>query len=339
MLRPASLLLCLLLALGQGLPAAAQDAAVLVLEPPLRCTNGLDCFIQNYVDQDPGPGVRDYACGPLAYDGHAGTDFRPLDPAALRDGAEVLAAAAGVVRAVRDGMDDVGLALSDPSVLEHSGGGNMVVLEHPGGWSTAYAHLRKGSLRVAPKQRVEAGQVLGRVGLSGRTEFPHVELSVRKDGRPADPFRGLAGGPECGPGGSPLWSPAALARLAYAPSALAGAGFASQPPNQPSLPAGGPGPERFSVIAPAVVFWVQTLGLRAGDQMHLRLIGPDGAVLAEHRQDLDRSQAQRLDYVGKRRRVAPWPPGTYTGLYTLSRADASGKRDVALRAARSLEVR
>jgi hypothetical protein len=335
--RTAPLLLCLILALATA--AAAQDPPTLELESPLRCVNGRDCFIQNYVDQDPGPGVRDYACGPLGYDGHTGIDLRPLDPALVRAGAEVLAAAPGVVRAVRDGMDDLGLALPDPRVLEHSGGGNMVVLEHPGGWSTAYAHLRKGSIRVAPGQRVEAGQMLGRVGLSGRTEFPHVELSVRKDGRPADPFRGLAGGPECGPGDAPLWSPAALAALAYAPSALAGAGFASETPEPAAIQAGEGHADRLSVLAPAVVFWVQALGIRAGDELFLRLSGPDGAVLAEHRQALDRTQAQRLAFVGKRRRVAPWPPGTYAGEFTLTRPAPPGEPAVVLRAARSLEIR
>ena len=29
---------------------------------------------------------------------------------------------------------------------------------------------------------------LGQVGLSGRTQFPHVHLTVRKDGNPIDPF-------------------------------------------------------------------------------------------------------------------------------------------------------
>ncbi len=317
--------------------AAAAQAQPPVLESPLRCVNGQDCFIQNYVDHDPGPGVRDYACGPLGYDGHTGTDIRVLDPTALRAGVEVRAAAPGVVRAVRDGEDDARPGHS-PDVTGREAG-NSVALAHGDGWETQYSHLRKGSVRVAPGQAVAAGQVLGLVGMSGRTQFPHVELAVRKDGQPVDPFRGLSGGPDCGPGRSPLWSPAALAALAYAPSALAGAGFTAQPPDQAALAAGQVGEDRLSVLAPAVIFWVQALGVRAGDVLSLRLTGPDGTVLAEHAAPLDRDQAQRLVYIGKRRRVAPWPAGAYAGTFSMARTAPSGERTTVLDTTRFLEIR
>lgn len=330
--RPPLLFLILLLAL-----AAAAQAQPPVLESPLRCQNCRDCFIQNYLDHDPGPGVRDYACGPLGYDGHTGTDIRVLDPAALRAGVEVRAVARGVVRAVRDGEDDARPGFS-PDVAGREAG-NSVALVHGAGWETQYSHLRKGSIRVAPGQEVAAGQVLGLVGMSGRTQFPHLELAVRKDGKPVDPFRGLSGGPDCGPGRAPLWSPAALAALAYAPSALAGAGFAAQPPDQAALTAGQGGEDRLSVLAPAVVFWVQALGVRAGDQLSLRLTGPAGTVLAEHAAPLGRDQAQRLAYIGKPRRVAPWPPGTYVGEFTMTRTSPSGERTTVLETTRFLEIR
>ena len=40
--------------------------------------------------------------------------------------------------------------------------------------------------------------------MSGEASFPHVHLSVRKDGQEVDPFRGAGGGPACGPGAAPL---------------------------------------------------------------------------------------------------------------------------------------
>ena len=49
---------------------------------PLACAPNRDCWIANHVDLDPGPGVRDYACGDLTYDGHKGTDFAIRDRAA-----------------------------------------------------------------------------------------------------------------------------------------------------------------------------------------------------------------------------------------------------------------
>ena len=43
-------------------------------------------------------------------------------------------------------------------------------------------------MQVKTDEVVEAGTVLGQIGLSGRTQFPHVHLSVRKDGKVVDPF-------------------------------------------------------------------------------------------------------------------------------------------------------
>ena len=73
---------------------------------PLECTMGGDCFVQNYVDHDPGPGYRDYHCGAMTYDGHDGTDFRIPSMAIQHKGIAVLAAANGVVKRVRDGVPD-----------------------------------------------------------------------------------------------------------------------------------------------------------------------------------------------------------------------------------------
>jgi hypothetical protein len=46
------------------------------LQVPVACEVGRTCFIQNYLDQDPSPESKDFACGTLTYDGHNGTDFR-----------------------------------------------------------------------------------------------------------------------------------------------------------------------------------------------------------------------------------------------------------------------
>ena len=55
--------------------AAVQAGAPNDLLLPIDCEPGIDCWIPRYVDHDPGPGVRDYACGKLTGDAHKGTDF------------------------------------------------------------------------------------------------------------------------------------------------------------------------------------------------------------------------------------------------------------------------
>lgn len=72
------------------------------------------------------------------------------------------------------------------------GYGNLVIVEHPMGLVTVYAHNR--DLRVKTGQRVREGQVIATVGESGRTSGPHLHFEVRQQGVPVDPMR-LLGAP------------------------------------------------------------------------------------------------------------------------------------------------
>lgn len=72
-----------------------------------------------------------------------------------------------------------------------SGYGKMVCVDHGAALSTCYAHL--SSIAVAEGVSVTAGQVIGRVGMTGRTSGPHLHFETRRDGRPQDPAPYLAG--------------------------------------------------------------------------------------------------------------------------------------------------
>src|SRR5262245_17608090 len=166
----------------------APIAHAIELGRPIDCEIGRTCFIQNYVDHDASPDVRDYRCGTLTYNGHNGTDFRLPTVAAQRSGVNVLAAADGQVLRTRDGMADISIsAAGAPSVADRECG-NGVVISHAEDWETQYCHLAQGSLRVKAGDRVVAGQPIGHVGLSGKTEFPHLHLTVRRGGKVVDPF-------------------------------------------------------------------------------------------------------------------------------------------------------
>ena len=230
---------------------AAAPAAALELGLPIDCEPGTSCWIPRYVDLDPGPGFKDFMCGDLGADKHSGTDFAIADLAAMRAGVPVLAAAAGKVRNMRDGMEDVSVETIGMAAIEGRNCGNGVVIMHGDGWETQYCHLRQGSVAVRPGDEVEAGQQLGLVGMSGEASFPHVHLSVRQGQDEVDPFRGTSGGPACGPGTAPLWSAALREQLAYAPLLLTGSGLTGSQPDwgevqdgqhrPASLPRGRPG--------------------------------------------------------------------------------------------------
>jgi murein DD-endopeptidase MepM/ murein hydrolase activator NlpD len=68
---------------------------------------------------------------------------------------------------------------------ERGGYGLLVVVEHPNGVETRYAHL--SSAAVQPGDSVAAGQTIGRVGSSGRSTGPHLHFEVLLDGKRVNP--------------------------------------------------------------------------------------------------------------------------------------------------------
>lgn len=95
---------------------------------------------------------------------HAGVDLPS------RFGAAVKSTAPGVVR-----------------IAGWAGGyGNLVEIEHSGGVRTRYGHLSR--IDVFPSEHVEAGQLIGEVGSTGRSTGPHLHYEVRIAGLPVDPL-------------------------------------------------------------------------------------------------------------------------------------------------------
>ncbi len=95
---------------------------------------------------------------------HMGTDF------AGTVGAPVRAVNRGVVRIVDDFYY----------------GGNVVYVDHGGGLTTAYLHL--SSTAVAVGDTVEKGEIIGRVGATGRVTGPHLHLIARYGRHTVDPL-------------------------------------------------------------------------------------------------------------------------------------------------------
>jgi murein DD-endopeptidase MepM/ murein hydrolase activator NlpD len=64
--------------------------------------------------------------------------------------------------------------------------GNCVVLEHPDGWTSAYFHLSKIDVKLG--EEVEAEQLIGKVGSTGRSTGPHLHLAIKVGGAYVDPL-------------------------------------------------------------------------------------------------------------------------------------------------------
>jgi murein DD-endopeptidase MepM/ murein hydrolase activator NlpD len=89
-------------------------------------------------------------------------------------GTDVLAAAGGVVA-------------TSAHVAEY---GNIVEVDHDNGLTSRYAHLSKSLVRVGDV--VMKGQVIAKVGSSGRTTGPHLHFEVREKGIPLNPNKFLS---------------------------------------------------------------------------------------------------------------------------------------------------
>lgn len=293
--------------------AVAQASASFGL--PLDCRPGATCWIANYVDLDSGARAADYRCGPLTYDGHTGTDFAIRDLGVLREGVAVRAAASGTVQSTRDGEPDRRVRDAGAGSVDGRECGNGVRIDHGGGLVTQYCHLRKGSVGVRRGDRVEAGQQVGLVGLSGETEFPHVHFAVFHDGAAVDPFSGRTAAQGCGAasgsGSGSLWDPAAQQALPYARRQVYNLGLAGEVPQVERVRAGDY--VRASVPADATVLavWMEAFGVAKGDRVRLEIVGPDGRSVVRSDEAVEKDFARVFRWAGKRRGKDPWPPGSY----------------------------
>ncbi|MEC9345073.1 MAG: M23 family metallopeptidase [Pseudomonadota bacterium] len=308
------------LALTLLLVAPALPAAGFELGLPIRCELGHDCFIQQYVDVDPGPGARDFTCGPLSYDGHKGTDFRIVDLEQMRRGVPVTASAAGTVRGIRDGIDDVDVTTLPPGAMKGRECGNGVAIVHDDGWETQYCHLRKGSVTVRTGDRVAAGDVLGMVGMSGQAQFPHVHISVRRNGENIDPYRGDGAGESCGGSYAGLWRKDVQGLVAYRPGGLMAVGFNDRQFDSSLAEDGRAALASVDRAATALVLWYRIYGIREGDVVRMRIVAPDGTeFFTTDRPPNPRNQAQVFAFAGRRSPDGGLQAGTYTGSVTMIR--------------------
>ncbi|HMM47808.1 MAG TPA: peptidoglycan DD-metalloendopeptidase family protein [Thiobacillaceae bacterium] len=68
------------------------------------------------------------------------------------------------------------------------GYGNLVILRHPNGYETYYAHLSAFASDIRPGRSVNQGQVIAYVGSTGASTGPHLHYEVRIAGKPQNPM-------------------------------------------------------------------------------------------------------------------------------------------------------
>ncbi|MBN2091844.1 peptidoglycan DD-metalloendopeptidase family protein [candidate division KSB1 bacterium] len=86
---------------------------------------------------------------------------------------EIYAAATGTVILVNESYE------------ENRGPGKEIVIQHPDGFQTRYTHLNE--LLVKKDQMVQAGEIIAKVGSTGRSTGPHLHFEIRFNDKPENP--------------------------------------------------------------------------------------------------------------------------------------------------------
>jgi lipoprotein NlpD len=98
------------------------------------------------------------------------------------DGIDIAAKKGTPIRAAEKGK----VIYSDDEI---PGYGNLIIIEHAGGFHSVYAHNSRNRVDVDAFVRRE--QVVGEVGETGRAKGPHLHFEIRKDQRAVDPMKYL----------------------------------------------------------------------------------------------------------------------------------------------------
>ena len=141
--------------------AAVQDSGFVM--PPM--TNPLDDYTFAQTGASVGSKINPFYKVPMQHNG--------LDMLA-HSGEPVRAAADGVVKEV---------------IKSRKGLGNVVVIDHGGGYITRYAHL--ADMQVKKGRKVKRGTCIGYVGVSGTSFAPHLHYEVLRDTVMLDPINHL----------------------------------------------------------------------------------------------------------------------------------------------------
>ena len=110
------------------------------------------------------------------------SDFGAKSNGLFNDGINIGASRGTVVKAAENGV----VAYAGNEV---KGMGNLIILQHSGGWMTVYAHMDSMALRRGAK--VSVGQKIGTVGATGKVDRPQLHFEIRKGTKAYNPSQYL----------------------------------------------------------------------------------------------------------------------------------------------------
>jgi murein DD-endopeptidase MepM/ murein hydrolase activator NlpD len=114
----------------------------------------------------------------LPVEGRILSDFGPKSGGLHNDGINIAAPLGTPIRATADGT----VAYAGDGL---PGFGNLVLIKHDDGWTSAYAHAK--SIAVKRGDTVRQGQIIGEIGATGTVTEPQLHFELRQHDRAVDP--------------------------------------------------------------------------------------------------------------------------------------------------------
>ena len=274
---------------------------------PLQAAPGLaDCgyyCIFNYVDEDAtSPGIRDYNCGSVTYDGHRGTDIATQPYPFLKmdnNQVNVIAAAPGTIIQKSDGFFDRNCAMNSDTA-------NYIIIQHADGSVALYWHMKKASLTSKTVgMSVTTGEFLGVVGSSGSSTAPHLHFEVWSGTTSStlrDPWTGtcnLLNPTSWWAAQKPYTEPAIIKAQVNMAAAILPGCDTTETPNEDSCFVGGA----------TAKFYIFIRNETPGDTVHESIINPGGSTFTSWVHNSTTSYLASYWWFNK---VLPTTPGIYT---------------------------
>jgi len=316
------------------LPVQAQDnvknfltLTKIVKKPafqwPVQCTLNEDCWVINYVDIDQNDDIgTDFKCLNRSYEGHNGTDIAVKSVIDITNGVPILSAANGVIKRMRNGEPDRLASAKDIAEIKkmRKECGNAIMIDHDNGIETVYCHLKNNSITVKQGQKVKAGERIALMGLSGMTQFPHLDFMILENKKAIDPFSSLTPTDKCGAAPKSKWhKDTNLTADTLNDITIMYAGFQTDIPTLKAIDQGDFTPlDTAPTSADKLIFWSTLYGLQKGDAINIEILDANLKTIDKKQIIQDKTRARQLYYIGKRLKDG-LEPGVYTASITVTR--------------------
>ncbi|PCI01774.1 MAG: hypothetical protein COB76_00550 [Alphaproteobacteria bacterium] len=271
---------------------------------PVACQIMGNCWITNHVDLDDRSGrVSDYMCGKKATDNNKSTHISLSSQKAVLQNMPVLASASGKVQ-----------------VAGNVGGfcGTRVLIKHAKGWESSYCHLNPRTLTVRAGQAVQQGQIIGSIGTSGQTSWPHLSFATIRNGMVFDPFSGRTAIEGCSAKTQSLW--VGGMNPPYEPAAVASAGFTvGHVPNSSILNGTAQTATAIRTATLQLSLWSLMMNLRVDDEITILIEAPDGKIFKEFKKTITKDSPYFPVNLSVLKKNIRWEAGDYKGTITIER--------------------